>query len=483
MKDTRKIAILGAGIGGLGLAMRLQEAGETDFIILEKADRVGGTWRDNVYPGAACDVQSHLYWYSFDDQPDWTRLYPRQPEIHRNIERMVERYGLRDRIRLGAEVTGARWDDGARRWRLSTAAGDEVEAEVFVGAWGQLNRPTFRGIAGRESFAGPSFHSARWDHGVPLAGKRVGCVGNGCSAVQFVPEIQPEVAHLTIFQRSANYLVPRMDRAYTAEERGEFLSDPAKLRESRDFFYWDHETWIGAMRQGTERAAEFTAVARQLLEAQVADPALREVLWPDYPIGCKRIIISDDYYPAVTQPNVAICTAEIERVEAEGIRTRDGRLHALDAIVYATGFETLSFLGSMDIEGRGGRSLRDAWRDGPEAYLGVTVAGFPNFFMLYGPNTNLGHNSIIAMLECQYHYVLEALRAREGGALDVRADVLARYNEELQRSLKGTSWDGSCRSWYKTASGKITNNWTSTVEDYKQRTARFEASEYERLPA
>jgi cation diffusion facilitator CzcD-associated flavoprotein CzcO len=315
---------------------------------------------------------------------------------------------------------------------------------------------------------------------VQLGGKRVASVGNGCSAVQFIPELVKDVAHLTVFQRSANYIVPRLDRQYTDEERAMYLRDIEKRAASRKFFYEDHETWIGAMRQGTEKAAEFTAVARAHLEAQVGNPELRAKLWPDYPIGCKRIIISDDYYPALTRLNVALITDPIEQVEAKGIRTRDGTLHELDAIVYATGFETLSFLGTLSIEGRGGVLLSEAWQDGPEAYLGMAVAGFPNLFLLYGPNTNLGHNSIIAMLECQFDYVLQAVAALDGArALELKPEVMRSYNEQVQQSLKGSSWDGGCNSWYKNKNGKITNNWTGTVEDYKARTARLELSEYQ----
>jgi cation diffusion facilitator CzcD-associated flavoprotein CzcO len=480
MLDHHRIVVLGAGIGGLGMAARLKMAGHNDFIILEKADRVGGTWRDNVYPGAACDVQSHLYWYSFDEQPDWTRLYPGQPEIHRNIERMVARHELRPHIRFNAEVVDAAWDEGAAHWVIRTAAGRTMTADIFIAAQGQLNRPTYRGIKGIDSFHGPWFHSARWNHDVQLGGKRVASVGNGCSAVQFIPELVKDVAHLTVFQRSANYIVPRLDRQYTDEERAMYLRDIEKRAASRTSFYDEHETWIGAMRQGTEKAAEFTAVARAHLEAQIGNPELRAKLWPDYPIGCKRIIISDDYYPALTRLNVALITDPIEQVEAKGIRTRDGTLHELDAIVYATGFETLSFLGTLSIEGRGGLLLSEVWQDGPEAYLGMAVAGFPNLFLLYGPNTNLGHNSIIAMLECQFDYVLQAVAALDGArALELKADVMRSYNEQVQQSLKGSSWDGGCNSWYKNKNGKITNNWTGTVEDYKARTARLELGEYQ----
>lgn len=485
MPDTYKIAILGAGLGGLGMATRLKMEGETSFVVLEKADAVGGTWRDNTYPGASCDVQSHLYWYSFDKHPDWTRVFAFQPEIQRNVEALVERRGLAEHIRLGAEVTDAHWDQDEGLWVIRMSSGEEVRAETFVTAWGQLNRPSFKGVEGRESFRGASFHSARWDHDVDLAGKRVACIGNGATAVQFIPEVAEVAAQLTVFQRSANYVVPREDRPYDDEERELFRSDIERYRESRNGYYVDHEGWLGAMKlEPNPVSEEFTNVARTHLETQVPDPELRAKLWPDYPIGCKRILIADTFYPALMRDNVELVTDGVQRIEPEGVRTEDGRLHEFDVIIYATGFETLSFLGNLQITGRDGLSLKDAWHQGPEAYLGITVAGFPNMFMLYGPNTNLGHNSIITMLECQFEYVLQALHAREqssAAALDVRAEAMRRFNEQLQDELRGTSFAGSCNSWYKTKDGRITNNWSGSVEEYKARTARFDQNDYEVL--
>ena len=478
------VAILGTGFGGLCMALRLREQGENDFVLLEKASGVGGTWRDNTYPRAACDVKSHLYWLSFTERPEWTKTYCDQPEILHNIELLAEKSGLKPQIRFNTEVIDATWDESQLLWRIRTANNETVLARNFVPAWGQLNRPSFAGIEGRDRFKGAQFHSAGWRHDVPLQGKRIACIGVGPSAAQFIPELARQAGHLTVFQRSPNYVVPRLDRPYTEDEQRIFHAVPATRDASRAAIFADHESWYDAMRLDTPKAAEFTAMARAQLESQVSDPVLREKLWPTYPIGCKRIIIADDYYPALVRPNVTLETTAIAGIEEQGIRTKDGTLHEFDVIVFGTGFETETLLGVSDIKGRGGKSLRETWKPVPEAYLGITVSGFPNLYVLYGPNTNLGHNSILNMIEAQVDYTVRALQAAKAhgvAALDVKPAVMAEFNRQLQKDLQGTSWAGSCTSWYKHADGRISNNWSGNVVDYRQATANFRIDEYDQL--
>ena len=471
-----KVAILGAGFAGLCMGLRLLAQGETSFVILEKADRVGGTWRENIYPGAGCDIPSHLYSYSFEPNPDWPEVYSAQPDILAYIEGVVEKHGLSGHIRFGAEVVGAAWDQAAERWRIRTAAGETVTAQAFVTAWGQLNRPKLPSIEGRDDFAGAAFHSALWDSEVDLAGRRVAVIGNGASAVQFVPEVAKVAAELVLFQRSPNWIVPRMNRPYTVEEKARFRADPSAMAKVRHEIFQMAEDRLLAKRAGTLPVEE-VPIPLAHLHAQVQDPELRAKLTPDYEIGCKRVLISNDFYPALTRPNVELVTEAITRMTARGVVDAAGRLHAADVVIYATGFETNSFVGETAIVGSGGLTLAQAWKDGPEAYLGVTVAGFPNLFMLYGPNTNLGHNSIIYMIEAQVGYVLQALA--HDRPLSVRPEVMAAYNRQIQEELADTPWAGSCTSWYKTADGRILNNWPGSAKAYADALARFDANAYE----
>ncbi len=471
-----KVAILGAGFAGLCMGLRLQAQGQTSFVILEKADRVGGTWRENVYPGSGCDIPSHLYSYSFAPNPDWPEIYSAQPDILAYIDDVVEKHQLSNHIRFNAEVIGATWDEAAGFWRIATAGGGSVSAETFVTAWGQLNRPKLPPIEGRDDFAGPAFHSAQWDTSIDLTGKRVAVIGNGASAIQFVPQVAKTAGTLTLFQRSPNWLVPRMNRPYTEVEKAQFKAQPAAMEKVRSEIFEMAEARLAAKRAGTLPVEE-VPIPLAHLHAQVADPALRAKLTPDYEIGCKRVLISNDFYPALTRPNVELVTEAIVRMTPQGVVDATGRLHEVDVVIYATGFETKSFAGETAITGLGGVSLAQAWQDGPEAYLGLAVSGFPNLFMLYGPNTNLGHNSIIYMIEAQVNYVLQALAA--GRPLSVKAQVMARYNDELQQQLAHTPWAGTCTSWYKTADGKILNNWPDTARAYAQAVEVFDPAVYD----
>jgi cation diffusion facilitator CzcD-associated flavoprotein CzcO len=474
-----KVAILGAGFAGLCMGLKLQARDEDSFVILEKADRVGGTWRENTYPGCGCDIPSHLYSYSFEPNPDWPEIYSAQPDILAYIEGVVEKHGLSKHIRFNAEVTGAEWDDTAQAWRIETADGRTVTAEAFVTAWGQLNRPKLPPIEGRDDFAGPAFHSARWDASVGLAGKRVVVIGNGASAVQVVPEVAKIAGKLTLFQRSPNWIVPRMNRPYTEEEKARFRGEAGFREHVRQQIFDMAEARLSARRAGAP--LEDPPIPLTHLHAQVQDPELRAKLTPDYEVGCKRVLISNDFYPALQRPNVELVTEAIARMTPQGVVDATGRLHEADVVIYATGFETKSFAGETAIRGQGGRSLAEAWAKGPEAHLGITVSGFPNLFMIYGPNTNLGHNSIIYMIEAQAGYILQALDAP--GPVNVKPEVMARYNDGIQAALAHTPWAGSCTSWYKTADGKILNNWPHTAGAYAEAVARFDPADYDVLPA
>jgi cation diffusion facilitator CzcD-associated flavoprotein CzcO len=467
------IAILGAGVSGLCMGIQLKKAGIDSFVIYEKSQRVGGTWNDNTYPGACCDVPSHFYSFSFERNPRWSRAFSPQPEIQEYLQHCATKYGLAPHLRFGVEIAGASFDERAGVWRIRTTTGEEVTANVLVSGLGQLNRPYVPDLPGLADFEGTSFHSARWNHAHDLAGERVGVVGNGASAIQFIPEIAKSAARVTVYQRSANWIIPRNDRAFDDATKERFAKSPLLAGALRAFIWFMLETrFFGVVRE-TWLSRRLTKMATQYLHAVVQDPELRRVLTPDYPIGCKRVLVSDDYYQAVVRPNVEIVTSPIARVEKGAITTEDGAVHPHDTIIFGTGFQTTSFLAPLTIEGREGVKLEDVWRDGAEAHLGVTIAGFPNLFLLYGPNTNLGHNSIILMIECQVGYAVQCIQelARRGVSwIDVRRDAMERFNRSLQADLARTTWVASCESWYKNAAGKVTNNWSGTTVEYWWRT-------------
>ncbi len=482
MDVSTSVAIIGSGFAGLGMAIRLKERGDDDFIVLERADDVGGTWRANTYPGAACDVPSRLYSYSFAPNPEWTRSFSPQGEILDYLRDCAERFGVREHIRFGCEVERAAWDEDAGEWTIETTGGT-VTARVLVSAAGALSEPRLPDIPGVERFAGTVFHSARWDHGHDLTGERVAVVGTGASAIQIVPSIQPKVASVEVYQRTPPWIVPRRDRRFTRVERVLYRRFPALQRIARESIYWGRETNVIGFRHPRLMKAVVERIARRHLARQVPDPELRRKLTPDYTIGCKRILISNDYYRALSQPNAGVVTEPIVEVRERSIVTADGAEHPADSIVFATGFEVTPPPIVRRIRGRGGRALADVWaRDGMQAYRGTTVAGFPNLFFLVGPNTGLGHNSIVYVIEAQIAYVLDALRTMERrslAAVEPRAGAQAEYNRAIQAKLEGTVWNaGGCASWYLDAAGRNTTLWPTYTFPMKRMLERFDVAAY-----
>lgn len=477
------VLIIGSGFAGLGLAMRLRQQGSDDFLILEKAANPGGTWRDNDYPGAACDVPSHLYSFSFEPKTDWSRRFAPQAEIFAYVRQCIATYQLQSRIRCNSEVSEAWFDEPAALWRVTTADGAQFSTRALVSACGQLNRPLYPQIAGVERFAGERFHSARWRHDIDLSGKRVAVIGTGASAIQFVPEIVPRVQHLTLFQRTAAYVLPKPDRAYSGIELRLMQRWPWTQKLDRCLQYLYHEARGVAFFVLPGLMKLYRGSFLRHLQRQVEDSELRAKLTPDYPLGCKRILISNDYYPALARPQVAVVNQPIREVNEQGVITADGCEHAVDVLIFGTGFAASDFLAPMQIRGLAGRDLNQAWKEGAEAYKGISVNGFPNLFILYGPNTNLGHNSIIYMLESQYPYVLGCLQKLQQGVryLDVRAPVQQTWNQRLQREIEHSVWEQGCNSWYKNAAGKHTNNWSGFTFSYRWHTRQPDWSDYDQV--
>jgi cation diffusion facilitator CzcD-associated flavoprotein CzcO len=469
---TRDVAVIGAGLAGLCMAIELKRAGVNDFTIFEKGNDVGGVWRENRYPGASCDSPANLYSYSFEPHDRTTGRYASQPEILDYLKRCARKHGLESHLKLGTEITQVSFDEDAEVWRLSTASGDEHRARALVTASGQLSQPNVPDIEGRAEFRGRAFHSAQWDAQNDLRGRSVAVIGNGCSAVQIVPQIASDVEQLYVFQRSAKWILPKRDRRSgpVASWLLHRFTGLQKLSRAAWFLLAELVAY-SPFRGGLFRHA-LTTLALSHMRRQVADPALRARLAPTFPFGCNRLIFSDDYYPALGRKNVELVTERIARIVPNGIETSDGRVLEVDTIVYATGFQSTRFLAPIEVRGPGGL-LSDVWRDGASAYLGITVPGFPNFFILGGPNTSPTNNSIIYMIESQVRYVVGCLEMiREGGAIEVRPDVFAGYQQSLRTWLKDTVWNGECRSWYKTESGLITNTWPLRAYRYRLATRR-----------
>jgi cation diffusion facilitator CzcD-associated flavoprotein CzcO len=472
------VAILGAGAGGLAMGIALRRAGFEHFTIFEKSDGVGGTWRDNTYPNAACDVPSLLYSYSFAPNHDWSRTYATQPEILAYLEHCADTYGLRSHLRCETEIRAARWDEEAQCWRLRAATGEEYTADVLVSGLGMLNVPHVPDIPGRDRFRGRSYHSARWDHSDDLAGKRVAVIGTGASAIQFVPAIAPATKQLKVFQRSPCWVLPKLDPEYTDADREGFARRRLRTRLQRWKIWWTYER--ANFDADADSTKQQTAFGASYIARKVEDPELRAALTPDFPVGCKRPLISREWYPTLVRENVRVVTEPIAEITETGVRTADGEEHEVDTIVFGTGFKANEYLSSIEIFGRDGRRLHDDWASGAEAYLGTTVAGYPNLFLLYGPNTN-GVNSIIFIHEAQAHYVVRALRSmkrRRLGSVEVRPEVMQRYNDRIQAAMPGTVWVAGCNNYFSTSDGKVVTQLPYSGGRYWLRTRTFASWKY-----
>ncbi|HKU40520.1 MAG TPA: NAD(P)/FAD-dependent oxidoreductase [Polyangiales bacterium] len=487
-----EILIVGAGFAGLGMGIRLRQAGVENFLILEQSAGLGGTWYDNRYPGAACDVPSHLYSFSFEHNPKWAREHASQREILAYLERCADKYGVRPHIRFRRKVVSARFDEARGMWSVSTEDGRTYSARVLIASCGSLSRPAYPQLPGLSSFAGTLFHTARWREDAPLDGKRIAVVGTGASAVQIVPELVSRAQKLEVFQRTPGWVLPKIDPPIDARWQKRFAAHPWMQALARRVRYLRLELvaptllgrpkWLGLGPWLEKQALRY-------LESQVRDPVLRAALTPSYRIGCKRILLSNEYFAALQRPNAELVTSAISEVTPHGIRTADGREHELDAIVLATGFQAAENLAPFPVRGRNAEELTERWRQGAEAYLGTSVAGFPNFFMLVGPNTSLGHSSMVFMIECQVAYILDALhvlRSRSLKTIEVQRPVQDAFNRKLRERMGATVWaTGGCGSWYQTRTGKITTLWPGFTFEFRWRTRRFDAENYtlEPLPA
>jgi cation diffusion facilitator CzcD-associated flavoprotein CzcO len=476
------VLVIGTGFAGLAMAVRLKEAGIHDFTILERASSLGGTWRDNTYPGAACDIQSHLYSFSFEPNPTWTRMFGQQREILAYMEHVAEKYRLMPHMRFDSPVLRAVFDEREGVWDVTTKDGVVHRARVVVSGTGPLNQAAFPQIEGRETFAGKSFHSSNWDHSYSLEGKRVAILGTGASAIQVIPEIADRVASLHVFQRTPPWIMPKPDRPISDRERALFKRVPVTQKLTRAAIYWFLEWRALAFTVNPALLKRAEPLAIRYLEKRVKDPVLREKLRPKYTLGCKRVLMSNDYFETLQKKNVSVVTDSIREIRPDGIVTSDGEVHEVDAIVYATGFHASEAVAPFEVRGTGGRELNELWKDGAEAYLGTSVAGFPNWFLLVGPNTGLGHNSMVFMIESQVTYVLDAIkkmRAKRWKTVDVLPRTQAAFNAKIQERLGTTIWQtGGCTSWYQTRDGKNTTLWPGFTVEFRLRTRRFHEHVY-----
>lgn len=490
MRQHVRVAVIGSGFGGLGAAVRLRREGITDFVVLERAGSVGGTWRDNDYPGCACDVPSHLYSFSFAPHPDWPRTFSGQPHIRAYLERVADTFGLRPHLRFGHEVTALRWDADALRWEVNTSRAD-FTADVVVSAGGALSDPKVPGIPGLDTFPGEVFHSARWDHGCDLRGKRVAVIGTGASAIQIVPAVQPRAARLTLFQRTPPWVLPRTDRAISGFERRLHRALPFTGAARRRFLWGIRELQVQAFTKRPDVLGVVEALARANLAKAVKDPSLRAALTPSYRIGCKRILLSSTYYPAVARANVDVVASGLAQVRGSTLVAADGTEAEADVIVFGTGFHVTDLPIAERVVGAGGVTLAEAWKGGMESLRGATATGFPNWLTIVGPNTGLGNSSMVLMIEAQLNYLADYLRQLErlgGGAggervaLDARASAVGDWNRRVQRRMERTVWNtGGCTSWYLDAQGRNTTIWPGTTTEFRRATRAVDLAEYDVL--
>lgn len=478
--NYNEIIILGAGFAGICMGIQLQKAGIKDFIIVEKADDIGGTWRDNTYPGAACDVSSHLYSYSFEQNPNWNRMFSGQKEIYNYLKHCVAKYQLESYIHFNIEILGGNYNETTGKWTLQTNKEDR-ECRFWVNAMGPLNRQNFPNIQGRTSFEGAAFHSSQWNHDFDLKDKKVAVVGTGASAIQIIPAIAAQVKELVVFQRSPAWVMPKPDREMSSIEKTLFRKLPFVQRLYRNSIYLLNELTALALVYKPKWTKLIEKLATLHIKKYIKEEQLRKKLLPDYNIGCKRILLSNDYYPALKQDNVEVFTKGISEINAKGIVTADGKQKNFDAIVYCTGFTASEFPQHFKVTGKDKKELLKEWSNGPEAYLGSTVAGFPNMFFIIGPNTGLGHTSMIFMIESQVNYIIDAIKkvkAQDVMAMEVKEEVQERFNREIQDKLKGTVWSSGCSSWYLTSYGKNTTVWPGFTFEFWNRNKKVILSDY-----
>jgi len=477
---VHELCIIGSGFGGLGAAIEAKHRGIQDYVVLERSVSVGGTWRDNTYPGCACDVPSYLYSFSFQQNPDWSRSYPAQPELQAYLEKVVDDYQLRGHIRFGVNVESIRWNDESQYWSIESADGESVRARSVISATGPLSQPSLPDIDGLQSFGGVLFHSARWDHQNDLSGLRVGIIGTGASAIQIVPAIAKDVAELVVFQRTPSWVLPRDDRPAPRWRQRLYRLIPALQRLHRWRIYLRQElfsvAFIGKGRLGLAASRRISEEVKSQINASISDPLLAAALTPDYRPGCKRILISNHWYPALNRENVSLVTDSIEQVTPKGIRTSNGKEIELDALILATGFAVSTFPAPMRIIGRDGVDLADHWNGAASTEMGLAVSGYPNLWFLAGPGTGLGHNSIVFMIEAQLHTIGQALtyqRKANINALEVKPEVEAASYAELSERMKSTVWASGCSSWYQSSDGRVDTVWPGTTIEYWWRTRRF----------